>query len=882
MSTVVQPNQAQAMHVELAVSRIKTPMWHDALPELELLLDDVQQTTAPVWPLADYVAVHPYLGWLDYPFTQAHEALKTVSDCELLPQLKQLASQYHAGHFGPQHVAQAVREQSANEADADALAQRLVRMLEAWDTEPLAKADPPNAALRPAAGGGVRASGLPEHVCPLSVDIDARYVTDWTETIKHEVGKFCAGYYDQGQSSWSHPFRTAPLYHAWQQSAEVDLNLEILGLKGFRKCVAELPAEPLPAVAFVLSQLGVPRSLCKEYLTSQVLAMPGWFAWARYRSDSQGGSNARGLSNTGFSDFISLMAIRLAYDWGLSVGLDAKPQWERFHVRLPEPVTDSSASKTSQRLPEVEQRAVLLRAAELAYRERLLGQLQTTRQELPQAAPAVEEPRAGSASNRKLAQMVFCIDVRSERIRRHLESVSDAIESFGFAGFFGVPMAYRSLGAAAASSQLPVLLKPKFEVSEGLHASPEDEAGISVKRRATRLARKVWKQFQSAALTSFAFIESAGWLYAYSLTQRTRQKPMTTNPQDDGQQSGQPYRLGPTLAGLEAQGVDVDQQIGIAQSILKNLGLGNELARLVVFCGHVSQTCNNPLAASLDCGACGGHGGEANARFAALLLNAPHIRRGLQQRGVVIPQDTWFVAAVHNTTTDCIEWFDEALLPAGHQADLQQLKLITGEATQRNRCERALSLQAAAPQAVLNRSSDWSEVRPEWGLAGNAAFIVAPRSMTEGLDLNGRTFLHSYDYTKDSDGSVLELIMTAPMVVAHWINMQYYASTVDPKHFSSGSKTIHNVVGQFGILSGNGGDLGIGLPLESFHNGRTEEHQPLRLLGVIAAPPTMISEVIDKHPLLQQVFTHQWMHLIAVDEGKTFELGGDLSWAAVR
>ncbi len=320
----------------------------------------------------------------------------------------------------------------------------------------------------------------------------------------------------------------------------------------------------------------------------------------------------------------------------------------------------------------------------------------------------------------------------------------------------------------------------------------------------------------------------------------------------------------------------------MAQSILKNLGLSSGLARLVVFCGHVSQTCNNPLAASLDCGACGGHGGEANARFAALLLNNPQVRAELANRGVVVPADTWFIAAVHNTTTDSLQWFDEASVPSTHLYDLMQLKHVAHEAAMRNRCERSQSFQSIAPHALITKSLDWSEVRPEWGLAGNAAFIAAPRAVTEGMSLEGRSFLHSYDYTKDNDGSVLELIMTAPLVVAHWINMQYFASTVDPMHYSSGSKTIHNVVGQFGVVAGNGGDLGIGLPLESFHNGQSDEHQPLRLLGVIAAPKEMIDKVIAKHPLLQQIFGNQWMHLIAFDAGQSHQLGSDLQWQRVK
>ena len=47
--------------------------------------------------------------------------------------------------------------------------------------------------------------------------------------------------------------------------------------------------------------------------------------------------------------------------------------------------------------------------------------------------------------------------------------------------------------------------------------------------------------------------------------------------------------------------------------------------------------------------------------------------------------------------------------------------------------------------AVHHRSADWAELQPEWGLARNASFIVGPRTMTAGVDLRRRSFLHSYD-----------------------------------------------------------------------------------------------------------------------------------------
>ena len=167
---------------------------------------------------------------------------------------------------------------------------------------------------------------------------------------------------------------------------------------------------------------------------------------------------------------------------------------------------------------------------------------------------------------------------------------------------------------------------------------------------------------------------------------------------------------------------------------------------------------------------------------------------------------------------------------------------------------------------MRHRARDWAEVRPEWGLAGNAAFIVAPRGRTRSIDLQGRSFLHDYRWQDDTGYGVLELIITAPMIVTHWINLQYYASVVDPLRYGSGNKVLHNVVGgRIGVMEGAGGDLRIGLARQSVHDGERWMHEPLRLSVFIEAPADAIDAIIAKHDVVRQLVEHEWLFLHRID-----------------
>ena len=137
--------------------------------------------------------------------------------------------------------------------------------------------------------------------------------------------------------------------------------------------------------------------------------------------------------------------------------------------------------------------------------------------------------------------------------------------------------------------------------------------------------------------------------------------------------------------------------------------------------------------------------------------------------------------------------------------------------------------------------------------------------------LGGRSFLHDYDSASDEDGSTLEMLMTAPMLVTHWINWQYHASTSDPERMGSGNKVLHNVVGgRIGVFEGNGGDLRIGLSGQSVNDGTSSIHEPLRLTVVIEAPLHAIEQVIEQHEIVRQLLANGWLHLFAI--GGTDEL----------
>jgi uncharacterized protein YbcC (UPF0753/DUF2309 family) len=693
---------------------------------------------------------------------------------------------------------------------------------------------------RPADVAAVRAAAAQPAPAPVALptvaDLAAEVSgSDWPGIVAERIGAFAASYFDEGQALWAGP-RGKGAYAAWRSVATHDLTPEIAGLAGFALHVWEAPDTAPAAIARACERLGVTDAAMETYFHQMLTTLGGWGQVARYKLWE---AELAGRTDPTVTDFL---AIRLIFEEALFLA-HRKRIAERWagvcaaHAAPVEP-TESEVVDT-----------VLQKAAERAAQRDLAATL---------ARPAPAVP-----ADRPALQAAFCIDVRSEVFRRALESLDPRIRTLGFAGFFGVSTAHRRFASDVEERRLPVLLNPSVRSCTGGPETSRADFAARVKARATR----AWGRFKLAAVSSFAFVEATGPVYVGKLV-------------------GDALALKPSLAADEPAprlepALDVARRTEAAATVLRAMSLTTGFARLVVLAGHGATVVNNPHASALHCGACGGYPGEVNARLLAALLNDAEVRVRLAARGIEIPSDTLFVAALHDTTTDRVTLYAADRPSAAHAPDIAEAERWFAAAGRLARGERALKLPRCAGEGdVARRGRDWAETRPEWALAGCRAFIAAPRRRTGGRSLEGRAFLHDYDWRRDEGFGVLELILTAPVVVASWISLQYYGSTVAPALFGGGNKLLHNVTGGIGVVEGNGGLLRAGLPWQSVHDGERYRHEPLRLAVCIEAPREAMSDILARHDGVRALFDNSWLHLFAMDEeGRlAWRYAGGLAW----
>ncbi|WP_242479573.1 YbcC family protein [Lamprobacter modestohalophilus] len=882
-----QPVQAEPDHgASMAIAPASPPEPVPApLPDQ---IDAACNRIAPVWPLDRFVAVNPFHGLRDQRFEQAAETLRRIAGARMYMPRSYYREQIETGRI--------------TDADLSAAAARCGSRLGAGELRQAAATDSPTPSAR---------------VPLLTSVLDELDADDWSSFVVERISHHCAAYFDMGQATWKRPWTGMSLYASWRRFAALDYSTTMMGQDGMRARVKALPESPRDCIESAIRRLGIPTDAALDYMHAALMDIGGWAAWTRllrWEQELAGGED---------ETIVELLAIRLAWDvliYEHKASPELTTRWREVCKRLSR---GKPAAKPTPEPQEIEH--ILLTAFELGYQRQLMADLNQAR--------SAEADEVGA--QRPVVQAAFCIDVRSEVMRRSFETICQKAQTLGFAGFFGMPIEHVPFGAVEPRSHMPVLLTPKYRVCSEVQGVEQDEAeqALETQRRRTGIS-KSWKAFKMGASSCFSFVEAAGLLlYGPKIIadsfgwgrpvaapddlhldreDESRVGPSLDAPSQGACSAQRPaeyrYVVGDQLAhshthththahahananahskidgsasGMaqddahhkRAIGIPAAERVDLAEGILRAMSMTDQFARLVLLVGHGSTVVNNPHATGLDCGACGGMTGEASARIGAALLNDLAVRQGVAERGIRIPDDTWFIGAQHDTCVDEIRLYDTEVLPGAYAEELAQLRSWLQQAGELTRLSRSalLGLEHRSRQAITanirQRSRDWSQVRPEWGLAGCAAFIAAPRERTRGLDLGGRTFLHDYDWTADSGFGVLELIMTAPMVVAGWINLQYYGSTTDNRRFGSGNKVLHNVVGgAIGVLEGNAGDLRVGLPMQSLHDGKRWVHEPMRLSVYLQAPQAPIDDIIAKHQLVRQLLDNGWMHLFRLDD----------------
>ncbi|MEL6266194.1 MAG: putative inorganic carbon transporter subunit DabA, partial [Pseudomonadota bacterium] len=446
---------------------------------------------------------------------------------------------------------------------------------------------------------------------------------DWPSLVEERLSHWASAAFDEGQALWPTP--ATGLFAGWRAYATHDLAPALAGLDRFAASVAALPDCPRRTLGEAVTRLGIGTGEAPVYFHRLLMTLGGWAQVARGRDWLAARDGGHGDAS------MALLAARLWWEVALHERhADAiAARWDAAKAAMAAPVA-----------PTIEQQidAALQDASDRAEERRLAATFAA-----PTAAPTGDE--------RPAIQAAFCIDVRSEPFRRALEAQGPGIETLGFAGFFGLAAAHRDIASDVVEARAPVLLAPGLETQAG--AAGEADLALRLRRRATR----AWGRFRQAAVSAFAFVEAAGPLYAGRIVADALGRKAATTPPP-----------APTAA------LGDEDRIATAAAVLRAMSLTEGFAPLVLLAGHGAHVTNAPHASALQCGACGGHAGDVSARLLAGLLNDAAVREGLRRRAIHIPDDTFFVAGLHDTVSDTVSLFEDSV-PEGQRVAVRRLAL---------------------------------------------------------------------------------------------------------------------------------------------------------------------------------------------------------------
>lgn len=728
---------------------------------------DAATAALPAWPpLGHATGALPFVPRADESFVDAGLRLARVHGARLTLPRSHYAAALAAGAFGEPEIVLAL-ERLASDLPADLSSARVLTRMAAPETDP----------------ASFRVPTVLDLVGPV-----ARL--DWRRLVLDRLTRFCADRFDQGAAPWGATASGGDAWQAFREELCVDRSLELHGLRDCRARFAALPEDGDELLLQVAIEIGVPHGGLAVWCERLLADLAGWHGLDRTLHDAPGAA-AR-----------NLLPLRAAFELllherfgsgsaGLALG------WDAARLRLIE--DDGDRWRLHRAVDHV-----LHVAAEIGAEQRLSARLTIA-------------PQPSADAGRPAFQVVCSTDVREERLRRALEGESEAVETFGTIGDFGLPAEFTEPAPAPS----------------GLASSFLDALAA----------------MRGGGVSAFAHVEALGLLFALRLLRDAL--------------ALRSARVGASRYAA-FDGLPLELRVDAAEALVRECGLQARFAPLVMLMGHGASSVGDPQAAFLQSDACGGHPSDTAAANGVALLNDPEVRRGLAERGIEVPDDTVFVAALHDTTRDAIRVLGREAVPTDRVAVLGELEDALARAVRRVRSERAAALGLGARVAgrrLARRSRDYSVVRPEQGQAGCSAFVAAPRALTRGVDLGTGCQLHSYDETLDPDGTVLARVLGRSLLLAARTTLQYHLAAVDPEHFGAGDRTLVDVVGGVGVLEGNDGALRTGLPLQLVHDGTGLAHAPRRLDARIMASTTAIDAVLERESPLRLLVQGGWITL---------------------
>ena len=785
---------------------------------------------------------------------------------------------------------------------------------------------------------------------------DALFSTSDKELIEKDVIEFIARFLDNAQTTLSMTDRDLGMFNTFKLYEDIEHNGDAEGY-----------------VKEILEQLKVKD--IEKYLLTHILKLHGWAGFIKYRSEDTSYHAQQEHPST----LMDYMAIRLHFEKkyitkekinnfdklqsyieshqdytilkllqakGKLTGTynDAMEEHKDYQEILDAYVKDEinldslQIQLAKKSLPELELSLIAFsNFANLLKKEEgflWLKSLEDTY--ITEHVDAFVSPH--TYDKKPLSSTIFCLDVRSETIRRKVEE-SGPYETYGAGGFLGIPISFVEFDKAHEVALAPAVIKPKnivFEIPLEAHEEYNSKKGINT------TYKKVLNDLKNNPYTPYIMVEAIGWIFGIKLFGKTffpektdklfkkmkPKKPKTTYTLDKlshdeidmyvkklhiniinevlTTQSDTPldtveidklwehlifdtircnnissemveklkhayhinsedYKLQKEKLGMV--GFTLDEQVMYIENLLNMIGLVKDFPKFVIISGHGSVSDNNPFESALDCGACGGSISLPNARALCMIANKADIREKLKSKGIEIPSDVKFLPSMHVTTTDEITFHDTDILNEEELKLFSKMENDFKKASFEAREERTLDLPNTNEQKDLFiKTMDWSEPRPEWGLAGNMGVFAGPRNSCRHIPFRNRLFLHSYDSSIDNDNSdLLTRIFDGPLVVGEWINLEHYFSTVDNKVYGAGSKVYHNVVSKIGVYNGNYSDLKIGLPTQSVITEGEAYHEPVRLLTYMEAPLDTVAKAVE-NSIAKDFILNEWIRPIIIDK----------------